>query len=170
MKETGVTVNEFRLCDVSLDRCFGGRDARMEREQTIAILDLLEKNTFAPLGHEGGPYRLGIKLAQERLALCITDDKGAHVITHYLTLAPFRRLLRDYARICESYYDAIRYPGPDRLEAIDMGRRSIHNEAAELLRERLAMRVSVDENTARRLFTLIYALLVRNVDRRILLS
>jgi uncharacterized protein (UPF0262 family) len=161
---------EFRLCDVSLDRSSGGQDARVEREQAIAIIDLLECNTFIPVGHRGGPYRLKIETADGRLALHVTDDNGVHVVSHYLSLTPFRRLLKDYTRICESYYDAMCRPGPERLEAIDMGRRGIHNEAAELLRERLSAKVSIDKDTARRLFTLIYALLARNAEHRILSS
>ncbi|SEI21057.1 Uncharacterized protein, UPF0262 family [Rhizobium tibeticum] len=161
---------DFRLCDVSLDRSFGGQDARVEREQAIAIVDLLECNTFIPVGHGGGPYRLRVETADGRLALHIADDEGTHVVSHYLSLTPFRRLLKDYTRICESYYDAICRPGRERLEAIDMGRRGIHNETAELLRERLSSKVGVDKDTARRLFTLIYALLARNATHRILSS
>ncbi|AGB73642.1 MULTISPECIES: UPF0262 family protein [Rhizobium] len=161
---------EYRLCDVSLDRSFAGRDARIEREQALAVIDLLESNTFIPVGHDGGPYRLTIAAADGRLALHVADAHGEHVVSHYLSLTPFRRLLKDYTRICESYYDAIRHPGPERLEAIDMGRRGVHNEAAELLKSRLSAKVNIDNDTARRLFTLIYALLVRNADRRVLLS
>ncbi|MBX4962640.1 UPF0262 family protein [Rhizobium binae] len=154
---------EFRLSDVALD-CSRPRDARVEREQALAIVDLLESNTFTPIGHDGGPYRLKIETVDGRLALHVSDASGTHVVSHYLSLTPFRRLLKDYVRICESYYDAIRQPGPERLQAIDMGRRGVHNEAAELLRERLSAKISVDKNTARRLFTLIYALLARHVD------
>ncbi|MBW0371444.1 UPF0262 family protein [Ensifer adhaerens] len=151
--------DEFRLCEVALDRSFGVRDARIERDQALAILGLLESNTFIPFGHEGAPYRLRIELTNGRLALHTAVNDGAHVVSHYLSLAPFRRLLRDYTRICESYYDAVVLPGPGRLQAIDMGRRGIHNEAAELLKERLSRKVNIDGDTARRLFTLIYALL-----------
>ncbi|MCA1371037.1 UPF0262 family protein [Bradyrhizobium sp. BRP14] len=160
---------DFRLCDVSLDRSLCGRDARIEREQAVAILDLLECNTFVPVGHDGGPYQLRIETAEGRLALHVSHIEGAHVVSHFLSLAPFRRLLKDYTRVCESYYMAISCPGPERLEAIDMGRRGIHNEAAELLRERLSTKVLVDKDTARRLFTLIYAVLVSKADHRNLL-
>ncbi|WEX79657.1 UPF0262 family protein (plasmid) [Sinorhizobium numidicum] len=162
-----MTGAEYRLCDVALDCSFRTRDARVEREQALAIIDLLESNTFTPHGHDGGPYRLKIKTADGRLALHIADDNGGHVVSHYLSLTPFRRLFKDYTRVCESYYDAMCRPGPERLQAIDMGRRGIHNEAAELLRERLSTKVSIDKDTARRLFTLIYALLARNADHRI---
>lgn len=165
-----MSAGEFRLCDVSVERSFGVRDRRIEREQALAVLDLLETNTFVPLGHEGGPYRLTVAMTGGRLGLHIANDSGAHVISHYLSLAPFRRLIRDYTRICESYYHANCGTTSARLEAIDMGRRGVHNEAAELLRERLSAKVSIDRDTARRLFTLIYALLARNADYRSLLS
>jgi uncharacterized protein (UPF0262 family) len=160
----------YRLCDVALDCSFKTRDGRVEREQALAIIDLLESNTFTPVGHEGGPYRLKIETVDGRLALHVAEDNGVHVVSHYLSLTPFRRLIKDYTRICESYYDAMCRPGPERLEAIDMGRRGIHNEAADLLRERLSSKVSIDNDTARRLFTLIYALLARNAGDKILTS
>ncbi|EPE93999.1 hypothetical protein RGCCGE502_34501 (plasmid) [Rhizobium grahamii CCGE 502] len=97
-----MTYADYRLCDVSLDRSFAGRDARVEREQAIAIIDLVESNTFVPVGHDGGPYRLRIEAADGRLALHVADDRGEPVISHYLSLTPFRRLLKDYTRICES--------------------------------------------------------------------
>lgn len=155
-----------RLCDVSLDRSFGSGDARIEREHAIAVCDLLEDNTFAPIGHDGGPYRLGLALAEARLELHVSSEKGTHVVSHYLSLAPFRPLLKDYMLVCESYYGAIPRSSPEKLEAIDMGRRAIHNEASELLRKRLASKVAVDRDTARRLFTLIYVLLMRNASYR----
>ncbi|MDK1492930.1 UPF0262 family protein [Sinorhizobium sp. 7-81] len=158
-----------RLCDVALDRSFGRRDPRVEREQALAVVDLLENNSFLPVGHEGGPYRLRIKTADGRLVLHIADDEGTHLVSHHLSITPFRRLLRDYTRICDSYYEAIRRPGPERLEAIDLGRRCIHNQAAELLKERLSTKVLIDRDTTRRLFTLIYALLVRNSPHQLLL-
>ncbi len=161
---------EARLCDVSLDRSFGRRDPRVEREQALAVFDLLESNSFLPLGHEGGPYRLRIEAADGRLVLHIADDDGAQVVSHHLSITPFRRLLKDYTRICDSYYDAIRRPGPEGLDAIDMGRRGVHNEAADLLRERLSAKVLVDKDTARRLFTLMYALLLRNSPHQVLLT
>ncbi|WP_457662585.1 UPF0262 family protein [Sinorhizobium medicae] len=165
-----MTGAENRLCDVALDCAFKTRDARVEREQALAIIDLLESNSFTPIGHDGGPYRLKIETVDGRLALHVTDDNGSHVVSHYLSLTPFRRLLKDYTRICETYYDAVRRLGPEWLEAIDMGRRGIHNEAAELIRERLSTKVEIDKDTARRLFTLIHALLARNAQHRFLSS
>lgn len=165
-----MTGAKYRLCDVALDCSFRTRDGRVEREQALAITDLLKTNTFTPVGHDGGPYRLKIEAVDGRLAMHFAEDNGVHVVSQYLSLIPFQRLIKDYTRICESYYDAICRPGLERLEAIDMGRRGIHNEAAELLRERLSSKVSIDKETGRRLFTLIYALLARNAEHRIFSS
>ncbi|ASP89521.1 hypothetical protein CDO26_35255 (plasmid) [Sinorhizobium meliloti] len=144
-----MTAAGYRLCDVALDCSFKTRDGRVEREQALAIIDLLESNTFTPIGHEGGPYRLKIETVDGRLALHVNEGNGVHVVSHYLSLTPFRRLIKDYTRICESYYDAMCRPGPERLEAIDMGRRGIHNEAAELLRKRLSSKVGTVRNSVR---------------------
>ncbi|MBP1885129.1 UPF0262 family protein [Sinorhizobium mexicanum] len=151
----------FRLGHVTLGGSFSSRNPHFERERAIAVYDLLEKNTFIPAGHDGGPYRLSLALAGAQLALHISTEAGAHVMSHFLSLAPFRRLLKDYILSCESFYDAMPGASPARFEAIDMGRRAIHNDAAEVLRERLAAKVLVDKDTARRLFTLIYVLLMR---------
>ncbi|MCO5966012.1 UPF0262 family protein [Sinorhizobium meliloti] len=153
-----MTAAMFRVYDVSLDGSLRVRNLHLDREQAIAVDDLLEYNTFVPVGHEGGPYRLSLALSDARLALDITTETGAHVVRHYLSLTTLRRLFKDYFRICESYNNALTRPNPQRLEAIDMGRRTVHDNASELLRERLAPKVIVDKNTARRLFTLIYSL------------
>ncbi|MDK1493730.1 UPF0262 family protein [Sinorhizobium sp. 7-81] len=161
---------EFRLCDVLVDRLLPNHDKRVERERDIALRDLIETNSFMPVGHVGGPYCLKLCLASSRLILRITTNYGTHVATQELSLVPFRRLVRDYTRICESYYEAIRSPGPEKLEAIDIGRQTIHNKAAELVRYHLSSKVIVDTETARRLFTLIYTLIARNAGHRVLLS
>lgn len=153
-----MTAAMFRLYDVSLDGSLSGRNSHLKREQAIAIDDLLEYNTFVPVGHEGGPYRLSLALADSRLALHVSMENGAHVVRHSLSLTSFRRLFKDYLLICESYDNALIHPNPQRLEAIDTGRRAIHDDASDLLRTRLAPKVAVDKNTGRRLFTLIYAL------------
>ncbi|MQW86358.1 UPF0262 family protein [Sinorhizobium saheli] len=149
----------FRIYDLSLDRSLSSRNAHLAREQAIAVDDLLEYNSFAPVGHEGGPYCLNLALADARLALQITTEQGVHVGRHHLSLTSLRRLFKDYFLICESYNDALTRPNPQRLAAIDRGRRAIHDDASELLRERLASTVAVDKNTARRLFSLLYALI-----------
>ncbi len=127
-----------------------------EQERQIAIFDLLEENDFAPEGAEGGPYDLRIALIDNRLALDITGP--AYQRRHLLSLSPLRGVVRDYRMVCESYYDAIRNATPQKIEALDMGRRGLHNEGSTLLQRRLAGKVEIDLDTARRLFTLICAL------------
>ncbi|WP_457578194.1 UPF0262 family protein [Ensifer adhaerens] len=154
-----------QLCAVSLDGSLSVQDdSHLKREQAIAIFDLLNENTFAPVGHAGGPYRLDLALVEARLVMAIALDRGEHVVSHHLSLTPFRRLLKDYALICESIHDAVGRASPEKIEAIDMGRRAIHNDAAELLKARLSSKVTVDIDTARRLFTLIHVLLMRSQE------
>ena len=148
-----------RLVKVSLDEISigpGNRD--VEHERAIAIYDLIEDNSFAPVGHEGGPYCLKLQVAGNRLIFDIRTEEEAPVVAHHLSLTPFRRIVKDYFLICESYYQAIRAATPSQIEAIDMGRRALHNEGSELLMERLKGKISIDLDTARRLFTLIAVL------------
>ncbi|MEF3365323.1 UPF0262 family protein [Methylocystis sp. 9N] len=148
-----------RLISITLDENSIGRGSPdQEHERAIAIYDLLEENSFEPLGHEGGPYALCISLVDAKLVLDIRDAEGAPVVTHILSLTPFKRILKDYFMVCESYYAAIRHATPSRIEAIDMGRRGMHNEGAQLLLERLKGKIETDQDTARRIFTLITAL------------
>jgi uncharacterized protein (UPF0262 family) len=128
----------------------------VEHERQVAIFDLLEENFFNPEGAGEGPYSLKIALVDGRLALDITGVDGER--RHLLSLTPFKAVIRDYFMICESYYEAIRHATPSQIEAIDMGRRGIHNDGSERLRERLSGKVELDLDTARRLFTLICAL------------
>jgi uncharacterized protein (UPF0262 family) len=146
-----------RLNSVVLDEdSLAAASRDQEQERQIAIFDLLEDNFFAPDGAEGGPYDLRIALIDNRLALDITGP--GYQRRHILSLSPFRSVVRDYAMICESYYDAIRNATPQKIEALDMGRRGLHNEGSALLQTRLAGKVETDLDTARRLFTLICAL------------
>ena len=153
-----------KLVSVTLDENSIGRgSADQEHERAIAVYDLIENNRFALLGPdgvilEGGPYALNIALMDAKLVFDVRDQQGAQVVTHILSLTPFRRILKDYFLICESYYAAIRHATPSRIEAIDMGRRGLHNEGAQLLAERLKGKIDTDQDTARRLFTLITAL------------
>ena len=148
-----------RLVAITLDEASIGRaNPDVEHERAIAIYDLLEDNNFDPLGDSGGPYALKIALVERRLAFEVTREDGAAVITHILSLTPFRRVVKDYFMMCETYYSAIRTESPAKIEAIDMGRRGLHNEGSELLIERLKDKIAVDFDTARRLFTLICAL------------
>jgi uncharacterized protein (UPF0262 family) len=148
-----------RLVKVSLDEASigpGNRD--VEHERAVAIYDLVEENSFAPVGHEGGPYCLNLQVVGNRLVFDIRTEDDQPVVAHHLSLTPFRRLVKDYFLVCESYYHAIRTATPSQIEAIDMGRRGLHNEGSELLMERLKHKVALDFDTARRLFTLITVL------------
>ena len=128
----------------------------VEHERQVAIFDLLEANYFQPEGAEGGPYDLAIALIDNRLALDVTGPDYARRLL--LSLSPLRGVIRDYFMVCESYYEAIRHASHGQIEAIDMGRRGLHTEGSERLRERLDGKIALDLDTARRLFTLICAL------------
>jgi uncharacterized protein (UPF0262 family) len=148
-----------RITAVILDEESIGRTGPdIEHERAIAIYDLIEQNLFAPEGADGGPYTLHIAITGSRLMFDIRRDGGEPVVAHLLSLTPFRRIVKDYFLICDSYYAAIRTATPDRIEAIDMGRRGIHDEGSRTLMERLNGKVRVDFETARRLFTLISVL------------
>jgi len=151
--------NAKRLVAVTIDEASIGRgNPDQEHERAIAIYDILEQNSFAVPEHPAGPYRLHLGLVENRLAFEISTADGAGRMTHYLSLTPLRRVIKDYELICRSYYEAIKTASPTQIEAIDMGRRGVHNEASELLMQRLDGKVTVDFDTARRLFTLIFAL------------
>ena len=148
-----------RLIAVTLDENSIGRGGpEQEHERAIAIYDLIESNSFAPSGHDGGPYSLFVSLHSNKLALDVKDEVGVQIVTHILSLTPFRSVVKDYFLVCESYYAAIRTASASQIEAIDMGRRGLHDEAANLLLERLSGKIEIDFDTARRLFTLITAL------------
>ncbi|PYE85274.1 UPF0262 family protein [Phyllobacterium leguminum] len=148
-----------RLIDVELDESIGRSTPDVEHERAVAIFDLVEENSFYPIGDEtGGPYQLKLSLVESRLIFAIQRETGEEVATHILSLAPFRRVVKDYFLICESYYEAIRSATPSRIEAIDMGRRALHNEGSQTLKERLGGKIEVDFDTARRLFTLVCVL------------
>jgi uncharacterized protein (UPF0262 family) len=147
------------LASVVLDELSIGRTTpEKEHERMVAIYDLIESNLFSLPGHDGGPYALTLAMIENKLSLDIRLVTGETLIVHVLSLTPFRRVLRDYFLICESYYEAIKTSSPTQIEAIDMGRRGLHDEAAQLLIDRLDGKVEIDFNTARRLFTLIAAL------------
>ena len=147
-----------RLAKVSLDEASIARgNPDQEHERAIALFDILEDNFFTIPGREG-PYALTLGLVENKLSFAITTVDGEPVMTHLLSLTPFRRVIRDYEMICETYYNAIRTASPSQIEAIDMGRRGLHNEASETLKQRLEGKVDLDHDTARRLFTLIFAL------------
>jgi uncharacterized protein (UPF0262 family) len=156
MSGTGRT--NAKLVDVELDETIGRSTPDVEHERAVAIFDLIEENSFAPVNDDSGPYKLKLSLAESRLVFSIFRENGEAVVTHILSLTPFRRIIKDYYMICESYYDAIRSSTPSQIEAIDMGRRGLHNEGSQTLTDRLAGKIEMDFDTARRLFTLVCVL------------
>jgi uncharacterized protein (UPF0262 family) len=154
-------MGEPRIIDIELDeRSIIRRSPEIEQERQIAIFDLLEANRFQPEGLEG-PFRILLRIEDNRLAIELKDEAGAPLDTIRLGLTRFKRPVRDYFAICESYFRAVRSDSPRGLETIDMARRGVHNEAAELLQECLAGKVDMDFDTARRLFTLICVLHIK---------
>ncbi|MGA8359333.1 MAG: UPF0262 family protein [Xanthobacteraceae bacterium] len=151
--------NTGRLIAVTLDEAsLGSSNDDVEHERRVAIYDLIEDNKFRPVGHDGGPYALQLGISGNRLVFDIRLADGAPVIAHMLSLAPFRRIVKDYFVVCDSYYAAIRSATPDRIEALDMARRGLHDEGSDLVMERLKRKIDIDSDTARRLFTLIAVL------------
>ncbi|MGO9008063.1 MAG: UPF0262 family protein [Beijerinckiaceae bacterium] len=148
-----------RLVSIVLDEASIGRGSSdQEHERQVAIYDLIEENHFGLPGRDDGPYALKIALHDAKLAFEISSESGETLVVHILSLTPFRGLLKDYFLVCESYYAAIRTATAAQIEAIDMGRRGLHNEGAHFLKERLKGKVECDVDTARRIFTLITAL------------
>jgi uncharacterized protein (UPF0262 family) len=146
-----------RLASVELDTVtLPAATAEIEHERRVAIFDLVEKNSFEPVGAEGGPYRLKLSLQDNRLVFDI-DGEG-FTRTYAISLTPLKSVLKDYLLICDSYYEALRGSSPSQIESVDMGRRGLHNEGADQLKTRLDGKIVVDHETARRLFTLLCAL------------
>ncbi len=151
-----------RIVKITLDeRLVVRRNADVEHERAVAISDLLADNSFIPTSSLDGPFHLRLSVAENRLLMDICDTEDGTLEQVVLPLSPFRRIVKDYFMICGSYYDAVREASPTKIEAIDMGRRALHNEGGEKLRARLSERVAVDLNTARRLFTLLCVLHIR---------
>lgn len=151
-----------RIIEINLDeRTVVRRNADVEHERAVAIYDLIEDNYFAPAAHSGGPYRLHLSIAENRLIFDIRGEDNGPLATVTLPLLPFRRIVKDYFAVCESYYEAIKTASPSRIEAIDMGRRGLHDEGSELLCSRLGGKIEIDFQTARRIFTLICVLHIR---------
>ncbi len=159
-------MSDPRIIDISLDeRTILWRNADIEQERKVALLDLLNENHFKPLrappdGY-AGPYKVALRVEEGRLAIDINRQDGSLVETIGLGMMRFRRAIKDYFAICDSYYQAVRQQTPQQIETIDMARRGVHNDAAELLRERLDGKIELDFDTARRLFTLICVLHIR---------
>ena len=155
----GAKPDPRRLVAVTLDeKSIGRSNPDIEHERAVAIYDLIEENSFAPAGHDGGPYALHLALADNRLVFDIRLEDGQPVVAHHLSITRFRKIVKDYFMICDSYYAAIRTATPDRIEAIDMGRRGLHNEGSRILQDSIKCKIEIDFDTARRLFTLICVL------------
>jgi uncharacterized protein (UPF0262 family) len=151
-----------KVIDIVLDEANIVRlNADIDHERRVAIFDLLEDNFFKPVGSPHGPYRLHLLIVDNRLVFDVRREDDSALGKVMLALSPFRRIVKDYFAICDSYFDAIKHAPPSQIEAIDMGRRGLHNDGAELLRERLAGKIEIDTNTSRRLFTLICVLHIR---------
>jgi uncharacterized protein (UPF0262 family) len=151
--------SKSRLVAINLDESSIGRgNANIEQEREVAIFDILESNKFELEGRDDGPYVLNLAIVEDRLVFAVRQDQGDDEFNVVLSLTPLRRIMKDYFIVCESYYQAIRAAPPSRIQAIDMGRRGLHNEGSQVLTERLKGKITVDSDTARRLFTLICAL------------
>lgn len=161
-----MTDSQFRIIQIDLDQSTGvPLNPDIDHERKVAIFDLLEENFFKPQflnsAEVPGPYALTIGLVERRLVFNIAHQDGEEIGQVILALSPFRRIIKDYFAVCDSYYEAIRTATPQQIEAIDMGRRGLHNDGSDLLRERLDGKIEIDQQTARRLFTLICVLHMR---------
>lgn len=148
-----------RLIDIVLDtKSLGRTNSSIEHEREVAIFDILDGNSFRIDGADLGPYKLNLSLADDRLVFAIAPSEGGDVVEHAIALTPLKRIVKDYFMICESYYEAVRTAPPARIQAIDVSRRALHDEGSVLLKEKLLPKVIVDDDTARRLFTLVCSL------------
>lgn len=155
-----------RICQIELDdKSIIRRNDDIEHERRIAIFDLLETNRFAPKGDIGGgypgPFNIKLRIEDNRLAIDLKTKEAIDLETLVLPLTPLRKVIKEYFIVCDNYYDAVKSSSPKTIEAIDLGRRALHNEGSEIMRERLADKVDIDFETARRLFTLICVLQIR---------
>ncbi|MDZ4737673.1 MAG: UPF0262 family protein [Rhodospirillaceae bacterium] len=159
---SGDAQSASRIAKITLDeRSVVRRSAEVEHERAVAIYDLIEDNSFRLFGDEAGPYSLHLSIEENRLIFDARDTEEQPRRRIALALTPFRMIVKDYFQVCESYFSAIRTASPSQIEAIDMGRRALHNEGSELLRQRLEGKIELDLDTARRLFTLICVLHIK---------
>ncbi|MFV0367134.1 MAG: UPF0262 family protein [Hyphomicrobiaceae bacterium] len=140
------------------DKSIARNNANIEHEREVAIFDLLDGNSFAVTGRDDGPYRLRLSIVDNKLQFDVGTQEADVVLSHGLSLTPFKRIIKDYFMVCDSYYEAIRSAPPSKIQAIDMGRRGLHDEGSRTLQEKLAGKIDVDFDTARRLFTLVSVL------------
>lgn len=164
--ESTFLMPDHRISHISLDEAtILWRNADVEQERRVAIFDLIEENSFKPVraaqAGQGGPWQLQLSVMDGRLSMVISTEQGNLAETLLLGLARFRRPIREYFAICDSYYQAIRKATAQEIETIDMARRAIHDDAAQLLLDRLDGKVETDFQTARRLFTLICVLHIK---------
>ena len=150
-------MSEHRLTSIELDAAsLPASSAEIEHERRVAIFDIVEKNAFQPSGADAGPYALKMSSQDGRLVFDIAGP--GFTKAHGLSMSPLNKVIKDYIDICDSYYEVLRGTDVGKIEAIDMGRRGLHNEGAELLKSRLEGKIDIDHETARRLFTLVTAL------------
>lgn len=148
-----------RISEITLDpKSLGRANANIEHEREVAIFDIIDGNSFAVEGLDDGPYTLSLGIADDRLQMNIGSADNPALVQHAVPLTPLKRIMKDYFMVCESYYEAVRTAPPARIQAIDVNRRSLHDEGSTVLRERLLTKIVVDNDTARRLFTLLCAL------------
>ena len=148
-----------RLSEITLDpKSLASASANIEHELEVAIFDIIDGNAFAVEGLDRGPYTLYLAISEDRLQLTIGAADEAGLAQHSVPLTPLKRIMKDYFLVCETYYEAVRSAPPARIQAIDVNRRSLHDEGSTVLRDRLLTKIVVDSNTARRLFTLLCAL------------
>jgi uncharacterized protein (UPF0262 family) len=148
-----------RITAIALDeKSVVRRTPAIEQEREVAMADLLEDSLFKPKGATCGPYHLALSVKENRLVFDVTHEDGTRVGRTLLSLMPFRRIVKDYFLVCDTYYKAIRDSSPSQIESLDMGRRGLHNEGTELLINRLNGKIETNFDTARRLFTLICVL------------
>ncbi|MBL4615206.1 MAG: UPF0262 family protein [Magnetovibrio sp.] len=151
-----------RIKEIHLDeRTVVNRTAQVDHERKVAIYDLLEDNHFDLVGGPEGPYVVRLSIEENRLAFDVRDENGTPIKRFMLALSPFRSIVREYLMVCDSYFKAIKTSSPSQIEAIDMGRRGLHNDGSEVLEQRLHEKVELNHNTARRLFTLVCVLHIR---------
>lgn len=152
-------LSRSRLIAVTLDNASIARgNPNIDHEREVAIYDLLDGNSFTLDGRDDGPYKLAIAITEDKLVLNVGSETDEPLVTHMLSLSTLRRTIKDYFIVCDSYYAAIRNAPPSRIQSIDMGRRALHDEGSRQLVERLKGKITVDHDTARRLFTLVCAL------------
>ena len=158
--ETDYEENDHYIIELNIDsESLPATSPEMQHERRVAIFDLLEENGFRPVDSEAGPYIVDLKLqGSAKLIFTVSRSNGAHRVDVPLSLTPFRRIIKDYFMICESYHNAIRTATSAQIEAIDMGRRGLHNEGSRLLTDCLRNRIEMDFKTSRRFFTLICSL------------